>query len=258
MAGGGGYPGWPDEWFSREADELSALSFESFCEQSSALYGCHFARAHRHLFDAAQVSGLAFGLDDVDPDACQCHPRSVVPVSDCLFGCDARVLDAGDFDRRFYYLFVRVFPERTHVPARFHTGPHPGNSQTVTIPLRGLFSDLDFHGTGERRGNLARHVDPGLLGLVDLSRRQCLVARRLAQVPGNRRLTRAAQNLPNQKVVRSAEVLTTVTTVLFSPLAARVDPVFNLFTFPISVYPSEFFGGSRCSRERPMKRGRAP
>src|SRR6516164_2760766 len=101
MAGGSGYPGWPDEWLSREADELSALSFESFCEQSAALYGCHFARAYRSLFDAAQVSGLAFVLDNVGPDACQCTPGSAVAVFDLLLRCDARVLDARDFDRRF-------------------------------------------------------------------------------------------------------------------------------------------------------------
>jgi len=121
-------------------------------------------------------------------DARKCHPGSIVAVFDFLFGCDARVLDARDFDRRFYHLFIRVFPERTHVSARFLARSDPGNSQTVTVPLRGLFSDLNFHGAGERQGNLARHVDPDLLGLVDVPQRECLVARRLAQIPGGRRL----------------------------------------------------------------------
>jgi len=190
MAGGSRYPGWPDEWLSGEADELSILSFESFCEQSAALYGCHFARAYRYLFAAAQVSGLAFGLDDVGLDARQCHPGSIVAVFDFLFGCDARVLDARDFDRRFYHLFIRVFPERTHVSDRFLAGSDPGNSQTVTVPLRGLFSDLNFHGAGERQGNLVWTVDPSLMGLLNLSWRECVVARRVTEVPGCRRLTR--------------------------------------------------------------------
>ena len=195
MAGGSGYPGWPDERFSREADELSAVSSESFREQSASLYGCHFARPNRYLFDAAQVSFLAFVLDDLGLDACQCSAGSVIAVFDFLFRCDAGVLDARDFDRRFYHLFVRIFPQRTHVPARLPAGLDPGNSQAVAISLRGLFSDFDFHGAGEGQRNLVWPVDPGLLGLVDLSRRECLVASRLAEVPGGGRLASAHNRL---------------------------------------------------------------
>src|SRR6516225_5504907 len=190
MAGGSGYPGWPDERFSREADELSAVSSESFREQSASLHGRHYAGANRYLFDAAQVSFLAFVLDDLGLDACQCSAGSVIAVFDFLFRCDVGVLDARDFDRRFYHLFVRVFLERTHVPNRFHAGADPRNSQTVAIPVRDLFSDLNFHGAGERQGNLVWTVDPSLMGLLNLSWRECVVARRVTEVPGCRRLTR--------------------------------------------------------------------
>jgi len=125
MAGGSGYPGWPDERFSREADELSAVSSESFREQSASLYGRHYAGPNRYLFDAAQVSFLAFVLDDLGLDACQCSAGSVIAVFDFLFRCDVGVLDARDFDRRFYHLFVRVFLERTHVPKSFNSGADP-------------------------------------------------------------------------------------------------------------------------------------
>ncbi len=89
-----------------QADELPRLPGGSLCQQPPAVHGSDASGRHSRFRCFPTLSGVAVFLGNLDISRDKRVLGGIVAVLDLLFGGDARVLDARDFDSGVHHLFV--------------------------------------------------------------------------------------------------------------------------------------------------------